>query len=259
MKIIVHIASDEVNNYVCYCERALQLMAADHDNLDVVCQTTVARQPGRDASVHHAMMLGEILLQTQDGNIHVICDADTVVVQRGWDNIVRNQLQHVDCFGAPYEDIGGHSSGSGTGQTYKKIPTFVFIAFRPGPPWHLLDTMPRKDQHLHIDTQELSEIHNLPTGYRMFCDGAWQLPMFLHQHKLTNHAMVQLKADSLGCEVIKDLRDQSALNCHEEYHLDGRPFVMHQRSSRKHPFRGQKFSSDFYDAIEAYIPELKYP
>jgi len=94
-------------------------------------------------------------------------------------------------------------------------------------------------------------------GYHMFCDGAWQLPKFLHEQGLTNSAMVQLKADSLGCEIIKDLRNRSALCCHEEYHFQGQPFVLHQRSSRKHTFRGQKFSSDFYDAIEKYVPQLK--
>lgn len=256
MKIIVHIVSDEENEYVRYCAKALKTMAQDPQSLEVVCRTNITHR-STDASVTHSMLLAEILININDGNIHVICDSDTVVVRRGWDTVVREQLSKVDCFGAPYEDIGGHSSGSGLGQTYKKLPTFVFIVFKPGHPWHLLDVMPRKHEHLQIDTQQLSEIHNLPVGYRMFCDGAWQLPMFFHQHNLTSVAMVQLKADSLGCEIIKDLRDQSALNCHEEYHLDGVPFVMHQRSSRKHQFRGQNFSNDFYTAIENHIPALK--
>lgn len=256
MRIIAHIASDEVNEYVKYCAHAMQTLAHNPADLDVVCQTNIKTR-STDASVTHAMLLTEILTQISDENIHVICDADTVVVKRGWDDVVREQLSSIDCFGAPYEDIGGHSSGSGLGQTYKKLPTFVFIAFRPGPPWHLLDVMPRKQKPLSIDTQQLSELHNLPMGYHMFCDGAWKLPQFLHQHGLTNSAMVQLKADSLGCEVIHNLKDQNALNCHEEYHCHGKPFVMHQRSSRKHPFRAQKFSNDFYTAIETYMPELK--
>jgi len=257
MKIVAHIASDEVNGYSDYCTRALRELSSDPRNLSVTCRTGLPKHAGVDASVVHATLLDEILKQTSDGNIHVICDADTAVVREGWDDVVRQQLASFDCFGAPYEDIGGHSSGSGTVQTYKKLPTFVFIALRPGPPWHELDVSPRKHETLLIENQDMSKVHNLPVGYRMFCDGAWRFPSFVDSRGLTCSTMVQLKADSPGCRVIKNLRDRSALNCHEEYHFRGQPFVVHQRSSRKHPFRGQEFSSDFYDAIEAYVPSFK--
>lgn len=257
MKIIVHIACDEINGYVEYCSKALRLMARDPQNIEVVCRTDDVKTIKPDGSKAHGTLLAKILAEVTDGNIHVVCDADTVIVKHGWDALVREELLKFDCFGAPYEDINGHSSGTGKIQTYKHIPTFVFIALRPGPPWHLLDVLPRKDDNIKITDVDLSATYNLPMGYEVFCDGGWKLPTFLRDNGLTSLSMVHLKADTLGCSVIKNLRDQSAINCYEEYHFKGEPFVMHQRSSRKHPFRAQRFSSNFYDAIEDYVPLLR--
>ncbi|MGH7753422.1 MAG: hypothetical protein ACREN5_11465, partial [Gemmatimonadales bacterium] len=40
---------------------------------------------------------------------------------------------------------------------------------------------------------------------------------------------------------------------HEEFHLRGRPFLVHQRGSHKHPFRSMPLSAPFYAAIESYL------
>jgi hypothetical protein len=49
---------------------------------------------------------------------------------------------------------------------------------------------------------------------------------------------------------------QGTNDYHEEFHLRGRPFVVHQRGSHKHPFRTMPLSAPFYAAVESYLRGL---
>lgn len=191
----------------------------------------------------------ESLAMTGDGKIHVIADSDTVVVAKGWDDCLRHKLLNEGnaIVGTTYEDIGGFSSGTNTVQTYKKIPALTWCALSPMHDWHDLEVMPNKAHQVEITTPELAGIYNLPTGYSVFGEVGWQLPMYLHEHGLKYEGWRQLKPSGEAI-VLKGLSDY-----HEEFHVGNVPFITHHRGSLRHLYREDPISCKFYNAVDAYL------
>jgi hypothetical protein len=204
---------------------------------------------GLHGSYGHAACIIDAFSMTNDGSIHVIADSDTVVVAKGWDDYVRKRIitDSVGIMGTTYEDVGGFSSGKDSVQTYKKIPTFTWAALNPIHDWKPLDVRPNKAHRVHINSEKLSKIYNLPIGYHVFGEAAWQVPQFLFDHGITYDGWQQRKG-STDAIVLKGLN-----NYHEEYHAEGIPFVVHHRGSMRHPFRGDKMSRIFYETVDRYI------
>lgn len=202
----------------------------------------MAGSAGHAACVEHALSLCD------DGDIHVIVDSDTVVMAKGWDDYLRIKVDEgVGLVGVTYEDTGGFSSGKNNAQTYKNIPNVVWMSMSPKHSWRNLAARPKKQEFLSVDTAEKSKIYNLPAGTQVLRDVAWQIPQYLHDNKITYEAWRQLKP-SKDAKVLKGLSDY-----HEEYHVDGRPFVVHHRGSSKHVYRGDRVSRSFYDAVDAWL------
>lgn len=198
----------------------------------------------------HAACIASALAMTGDGAIHVICDSDTVVVAKGWDDYVRHRMLDggIGMMGTTYEDLGGFSSGANTVQTYKKVPTFTWCALSPMHDWRDLVVKPNKDHRVDITTPQLSQIYNLPVGFSVFGEAGWQVPQYLHDHALSYEGWQQLKPtkDAL---VLAGLSDY-----HEEYHANGRiPIVTHHRGSMRHAYRGDRISNKFYGAVDKYL------
>ncbi len=207
------------------------------------------RDPNRGTSNDHALCIMDALSMTGDGNIHVIADSDTALLASGWDDYVRQRMNlGIGIIGTTYEDLGGFSSGSGIGQTYKKIPNFIFAALNPSHDWCGLDILPNKRHRVNIDTQELSTTYNLPIGQQVFGEAGWQVPQFLRDNNISYEGWEQLKPTK-NAIVLKGLTDYS-----EEYHVDGNiPFVAHQRGGRKHAFKRHELSVNFFNAVDSYI------
>ena len=197
----------------------------------------------------HAVCIMNALSMTGDGEIHIIADSDTVTVAKGWDDYIRNRLvnDNVGMIGTTYEDLGGFSSGGTTIQTYKKVPTFTWAALNPMHNWRDLDVSPNKAHSIAITTQKLSEIYNLPIGYNVFGEAAYQVPQYLHDHKLSYEGWPQLKPTKTAI-VLKGLSDY-----HEEYNAESVPFVVHHRGSLRLAYRSDRFSRAFYGAVDAYL------
>lgn len=207
------------------------------------------RHPGSGrGSTGHGICVNDALSMTGDGDIHVIADSDTVVLARGWDTCVERVLEYNSCFGVRYEDPGGFSSGNSHIQTYKWCPNFVWIALSGKHDWRDLDALPRKDQNVKITTLSLGSIYNLPVGYEVLCDVGWKLPEYLYLNKLWYTGLEQLKPTGPRATVLKGLSDY-----HEEYHVDGVPFVAHHRGSMRHAYRQSEISKLFYAAVDAHL------
>jgi hypothetical protein len=202
-------------------------------------------------SFGHAMAINHMLKMTGDGSIHVVMDSDSVTLARGWDTYVNETFKkkNIGCIGTRYEDVGGFSSGISKFQTYKGVPNFIWIALNPEHDWSDFDATPQKHIPVNITTEELSQIYGLPVGYQVLCDGAWKLPEYLHKHKFAYEGFRQIKPSSEESIILRGLNDY-----HEEYHVNGKPFVVHQRGSSKHAFR-QGLSKGFYDAIDKYASD----
>ncbi len=197
----------------------------------------------------HGACIMSALAMTGDGSIHVVCDSDTVIVAKGWDDYVRQRTitDGIGMIGTTYEDVGGFSSGKSTTQTYKKAPTFTWAALTPLHNWGGLDVMPNKSHTIKINTPQLSQIYGLPIGYSVFGEAAWQVPQYLYDYDLRNESWQQLKPTK-DAVVLKGLSDY-----HEEFHAGGAPFVVHHRGSMRHAYRGDKLSKAFYSTVDAYL------
>jgi len=201
-------------------------------------------------SFGHGLALEQMLSLTDDGDTHVIMDSDTVLLMKNWDDYIKTTLSNVDCVGTRYEDMGGFSSGSGTLQTYKSVPNFIWIALSPKHNWSNLKAAHQKHVPINVTSDEMSNVYGLPVGYKVMCDVGWQLPEYLHNNGLTYEGLRQIKPSSEECVVLSGLSDY-----HEEYHVDGKPFLVHQRGSSKHAFR-QGISKEFYDAVDRYLRQI---
>jgi len=204
-----------------------------------------------NGSQGHAACVERAIAMTDDGDIHIIADSDTVVVAKGWDDYVRCELldKRVGLIGTTYEDIGGFSSGNSIAQTYKKVPNVVWMAMSPLHSWKDLKAMPVKADELHITNENMSRIYNLPVGYQVFRDIAWQIPEYLASRGINYVGWKLLKAKN-GATVLHDLNEY-----HEEYHVtaDGIPFVLHHRGSMKHAYRSSGISAAFYERVDSYL------
>jgi len=216
---------------------------------DIAVDTGLVGSMGHAACVEHAMTM------TDDGDIHIVADSDTVVLAKGWDDYVRYELldKGLGTFGTTYEDIGGFTSGAGTVQTYKNVPNVVWMALSPNHRWRDLRARPRKNDNLHITNEGQSKIYGLPIGYHVLRDVAWQIPEYLSSRGITYVGWKQLKP-SKDATVLKGLSDY-----HEEYHVteDDIPFVVHHRGSMRHAYRGDRISQNFYAAVDAWLVQEK--
>lgn len=215
-------------------------------------QATMSQANSSDnlnGSFGHAVCIMDALSKMGDDSIHVIADSDTVVVAKGWDDYVRLRIVNsgVGMMGTTYEDIDGFSSGNSNVQTYKKVPTFTWAALSPKHGWRHLDVMPNKSMEIAINTEELSKLYNLPIGYRVFGEAAWQVPGFLHNNGITFDAWPQLKPTK-SAVVLQGLTDY-----HEEYHVESVPFIVHHRGSMRHAYRGSRISKAFYEKVDRYL------
>lgn len=200
-------------------------------------------------SYGHGACVMSALSMTGDGSIHIIADSDTVVVAKSWDDYLRKRLINdgISIVGSTYEDLGGFSSGAQSTQTYKKIPTVTWCALSPLHNWRTLNVLPNKAHKVSITNPQLSKIYNLPEGYAVFGEVAWQIPQYIHDNDLTYDGWRHLKP-SKDAIVLKGLSDY-----HEEFHAEGVPFIAHHRGSMRHAYRGDKISKQFYSAVDAYL------
>ena len=179
---------------------------------------------------------------------HIIADSDTVMLRNSWDTEICSLLERYDLVGAPYEPIGGFSSGNAKVQTYKNFPTAVWVALRRGIAWEQVSWWPAKEKNIPIDTQELSEIYNLPMGYQVVRDVGWHLCRFAHDKGLKSAVFQHVKPTSGNVRVLNTNNDYN-----EEYQWRGQAWVGHQRGSSRNPFRRTNMSMVFFQAVEAAI------
>ena len=195
----------------------------------------------------HSAGLSSALSMT-GGGIDIVADTDTVMLQRGWDLVISALLENNGIVGTCYEDIGGFSSGNGKIQTYKRKPSLTWFALSPKFNWRRFDPRPAKYKNLLIKDDELSSLYNLPIGYELVRDVGWQVPNYMKANNIPFLVFDQIKPTSPQAMALR-----TEIDYHEEYHLDAKPFVAHQRGSHQHPFRGNDISRSFYDACDLYM------
>lgn len=222
---------------------------------DIKCilKSILKLSPHLGGSNGHAQGLNRsVELYTDYPGIQLIADSDTAMLQQGWDTSLKEILAHVDIFGAPYEDIGGFSSGNGSIQTYKDFPSGVWVALGQRLDWTKLDWTPAKERNCLVSTEEQSRRYGLPIGYQVVRDVGWVLPDYVADRNGKSAALEHVKPSSPKCKAL-----QTGFDYHEEYQLNGTPFLGHHRGSRQFAFRNCEMSSAFYAAVESHLDQLK--
>lgn len=238
-QIYVHTVIDK--NTSPYAERMTRIARelAKNPN-DVIFSHWTAGPQGSSWGHGEGLQRAFSSVSTRPG-IHVIADSDTVLLKRGWDDDVRKQLQDVHCFGVAYDAIGSFSAGPGPVQTYKSAPNLTWLAFdSASAAWQLFEPQ-RADGNLEL-SPVLQRLYGLRPGDQLLRDVGWQLPMFLFIHQLKSRNLDRKR------EVLQGLSEY-----HEEFHLNGEPFVAHQRGSSKHQFMSEPHSRPFYLACDRWL------
>lgn len=177
---------------------------------------------------------------------HIIADVDTVMLQKNWDKKILELFESYDLIGAPYEPIGGFSSGSTKVQTYKNFPTAVWVAMRDGFCWENVSWWPDKKLNILIDSQEKEKVFGLPIGYELVRDVGWELCQFAYDNDLVIKSFDHVKPSSAHVLALLNASDYN-----EEYQLDGVAFMAHQRGSSQNPYRQTDLSRAFFNDVEA--------
>lgn len=228
--------------FVPYC-----LDQASYDRVRIVGYQA-HRLPDSSGSTGHMHGIRKMLTNLAGHDINVIADTDCVVLLKGWDTKLAELMQTYDAVGSTYEDLGGFSSGSGTAQTYKKIPNFSWCALSNRHTWDF-DVSVDKANLLPILTEEDSRTFNLPIGYSLFREPCWKFPVYVRENGVKCYPLDFVRPTSGNAKAITTNEDY-----HTEYTLsDGTPYVAHQRGSMSKAFRVHPLSKTFYDAVDAYI------
>ena len=241
--IVIHVVHDEHTlKYVDYAEAAMAKLATGVHTLRFERSLLRPISPScASAARRHSIAVQEAMEMSAHcpWAIHVVCDSDTSVVKRGWDEAMCKVLETYDCMGTAYQDVGSRNVRKNQQQTYKGKPNVQWMALRPGPPWHEYRVGDKQlVENFTIKTPEQEETFGLRSGHVLLTDTCWNLPVFMREHGIT----------SLALKNVDEPRVVDA--CYEEWWLDGEPFVVHQGKSRKNKFRCTQFSADFYAACD---------
>lgn len=210
----------------------------------------VAMEFGR-GSIGHAKSIDAAIVNFVPGEINIISDTDITILMRDWDVAISNLLlgeKAVGVVATRLEDVGGFSTGETKYQQYKKKPSTTWMAMSPQYDFSGLTVMPDKDTFIEVTTPDLSELYQLPIGYFVVKDTGWQVPSYLHDHRIPYLALDIVKPTSPQAKALRGCNPY-----HDEFQLDGQPLVAHQRGSMKHRFRIDPLSVDFYDACDLYL------
>jgi hypothetical protein len=104
------------------------------------------------------------------------------------------------------------------------------VALSPAHDFRTLDASDGLERTIRIRTLEqaaLYNLYNLPIGSELLRDVDWQLPSYLAARDIAPLAMVHVKPSSPEARVPQGTNDY-----HEEFHLRGRPFVVHGPPAR---------------------------
>lgn len=202
----------------------------------------------------HAAGLNSAFKASGGEGIDIIADTDTVIVIKDWDIVLGKILSDYAIIGTSYEQRGGVTSGHGNVQTYKTSPNLTWVAFSSRYPFHEVDASHILWRNLPIKTAEQAELYGLQVGDYLLRDVGWKIPKFLKKHSAKSCILTHTKPETGNSKVLK-----IANHYNEEFQLDGIPFIVHQRGSRKHAFRSEPLSAPFYAAAENYITGLYAP
>ena len=218
------------------------------------CVDSAKEDEGHNCNNHaYAMKLAQKHIES---DFVVFCDADIVILYPGWDNIVIQELNNVDCTGFAYHE---------NELNYQKFPNVMFFAFRKTA--LPLDFYPRikknseSPRRIMIDNTDTSRIYDKPVGATLKCDTGFNLPaqIKLRGLKWTYFKKIYMTDPESKLPFIDDAHRAFCMKKkthHAEWHLNGCVFGSHKQASRNHPIDGE-YGQSWVKRIEMYEELMK--
>ena len=206
-------------------------------------------------SLNHGVALN--LAQNYVESDYVIfADADICILYKGWDDIIINELQKHDCFGASYNDI----------IKYKNFPNIYLFAFRS----YILDKVkldfsPKLSKSGKICkikvNKKQAKIFGLKNGGVLKCDTGWQLPHIIKSKGFTEDTLKAIPMTSKNSQLPFENNKHKRFcfthpTHHCEFHYNGKIFATHKQASRVHNIGGV-YGKSWVKRIELYFKGLK--
>jgi len=199
----------------------------------------------------HAQSIEAAIANFAPGQINVISDTDITILMQDWDLLIEKLLcgdGAVGLLATKMEGLGGFNSGDSKIQHYKNKPTTTWMAMAPTYDFSGLKVMPDKENFIPVTTPALADLYQIPEGYLVLKDTGWQVPSYLQDNGIPYRSMDIVKPTAPESVALKGCNPY-----HDEFLIDGKPFLAHQRGSMKHRFRIDALSRDFYDACDRYL------
>jgi hypothetical protein len=250
--------SQAIKSYIHLCSKSSSLnfyvYALDKSSVKKVKRLSASIEctwvGNHSGSMGHAYGLEKAIENFDVDNCNIVSDTDVMMLRENWDFDLLTVLndEKLDILGTQHEKIGGFISGNLVLQQYKQLPSTTWFAVRKGLSLPSLDLRPDKEMPMDINSLHLSQLYNLPIGYKLFKDTGWRIPSYLHSRKLTSQVLDLVKPTDENSQVLKGENPY-----HDEFHLKGSPFLAHQRGSMSHVYRIDKLSRGFYNACDKYL------
>lgn len=212
----------------------------------------------------HGLMIREAIKNFDINSINIICDSDTVMLYKNWDEYLRVQLNKYDCVGVSYTNPWH----------YQNIPCFIWIAFKKGfdiKKYHMQDAFPyllgegapanvvpidKKYNDYYgslLNNSKIKMLKDLGLSLDDYCDiiladPCWDFPIFIGENKIKYKIIKPLGLTASSKIINKDMR-----YTHYEYYFDDKLFCGHLEGSRGFAMKKSESSIEFYNSVETFI------
>ena len=288
MKINFHtVVSEETESYFRYMFASTKNMSknpenilfnvyhmsekVDKDFLDFCIKNKIkiyAEDCNIRGSRGHAYKLSIAIKNFVENEINVISDVDVAICDMFFDEWIVKTLEEYDIVGTRYEEIGGPCVGNVKKQTYKGLPNTVWCAFTNRKDFKYMEFSADNGSNFKIETEEHSQITNLPIGYTWLKDCSWEIAKYIFDNKYKTYAFYKsnpyddkspqgFSSNVITRESVIKIGENEIKSIEEYQKHDGSSFLVHQRSARKLLFKENIKSKSFYNAYEDYIKKIK--
>lgn len=262
--------------FICYTYEYDVKSVIGHTHESIVLDEPVPDDVyvGGIAAYKHFNKIKKCFENFKQNEINIIADTDTVMLVKGWDEILKRHLKKNYCVGVEYYSVWH----------YLDKPSFIWIAFSEkgllGYDKYIKEPFPNKhnNQCVYIPltkddvkkfgykmntysefyekTKNILNEYNYNNGKYVAvitADPGWDFPLFIDENNLKYKTLYNKGSYDGGV-----LLNNRMIGNHAECYLDGMLYMGHQLGGRLHKFKGNAFSNEFYCATELMISNNEY-
>ncbi len=188
----------------------------------------------------------------------IFIDADMAILYKNWDQVIINELNKYNCFGAAF----GNRL-----KKYRYFPSVYLFAFKSSVLDKVeLDFLPKLTEDKrsicnYILNEKDAGYFNMKSGKPIHCDTGWRIPFVIKEASLTSNAMEAVYITSKEVQLPFEDAQQEELCMQKpkhmsEWHYNGKLFASHKHASGAHSINSEPGNA-WKRRIELYIKNYK--